>query len=98
MANIGSVTHVAFSKSSGTDLAGMLRIRQCSCIKNQGAVERHITISFNLVSSRLFDLLVCTSLLNRNSGFDNPTTMHRQYLWFLFNVFITKVIKKNHIN
>ncbi len=46
MANIGSVTHVAFSMSSGTDLAGMLRIRQCSCIKKQGAVERHITISF----------------------------------------------------
>ncbi len=46
MANIGSVTHEAFSMSSGTDLAGMLRIRQCSCIKKQGAVERHITISF----------------------------------------------------
>ncbi len=46
MANIGSVTHVAFNMSSGTDLAGMLRSRQCYCIKKQGAIERHITISF----------------------------------------------------
>lgn len=44
MTNIGSI-RMTFSMSSGTDLAGMLS-RECYCIKMQGAIERHITISF----------------------------------------------------